>query len=157
MEKLCFPPLLSPGFHELDDESLKLLCVDAFPNSDRRGMLYCNYIQFMGDIRSINKQFKCFVEIWVDGSFTTEKPEPDDVDMLLVIDHKLLNLVPVMFQQHVEKLLDRSFIKHNYNIDLLLLYKNCKGSNYDNDRMYWRGVFCHDREDTPKGIVRMSL
>lgn len=152
MEKLCFPPLLPSGFHAHDDESLRLLCVDAFPNSERRGMLYCNYIQLMGDIRSINKQFKCFNEIWIDGSFTTEKPEPDDIDMLLVIDYDRLNLLPTMFQPQVEKLLNRSFIKHNYNIDLLLL-----GSGLDEDRMHWRGVFGYDREDTPKGIVRISL
>jgi len=152
MEKLCFPPLLPSGFHEHDDESLRLLCVDAFPNSERRGMLYCNYIQLMSDVRSINKQFKCFDEIWVDGSFTTEKPEPDDIDMLLVIDYDRLNLLPTMFQPQVEKLLNRSFIKHNYNIDLLLL-----GSGLEEDRMHWRGVFGYDREDTPKGIVRISL
>jgi len=106
----------------------------------------------MSDVRSINKQFKCFDEIWVDGSFTTEKPEPDDIDMLLVIDYDRLNLLPTMFQPQVEKLLNRSFIKHNYNIDLLLL-----GSGLEEDRMHWRGVFGYDREDTPKGIVRISL
>jgi len=152
MEKLCFPPLLPPGFHALDDESLKQLCVDAFPNSERRGMLYCNYIQLMTNIRSINSQFKCFVEVWVDGSFTTEKPEPDDIDMLLVIDYDQLNLVPPMFQPQVERLLDRPYIKHNYIIDLLLLR-----NGQDEDRMHWRGVFGHDREDTPKGIARIPV
>ena len=152
MDKLCFPPLLYPGFHAFDDESLRLLCVDAFPNSERRDMLYYNYMHLMADIRSINKQFKCFVEVWIDGSFTTEKPEPDDIDMLLVIDDDKLNLVPIMFQPQVDKLLNRKFIQHNYKIDLLLLY-----SGRDEDRMHWRGVFGHDREDTPKGIVRISL
>ncbi|HBK3300237.1 TPA: hypothetical protein KEX12_001118 [Citrobacter koseri] len=152
MVKLCFPPLLSPGFHDFDDDQVKSLCVDAFPESVRRSMLYCNYIQLMGDIRSINKQFNCFVEVWVDGSFTTEKPEPDDIDILLVIDSESLNLVPVMFQPQIEKLLNRPYIKHNYKIDLLLLEHG-----KDEDRMHWRGVFGHDREDTPKGIVRISL
>lgn len=152
MDKLCFPPLLTPGFHAFDDGQIKSLCVDGFPNSVRRGVLYCNYIQLMEDIRSINRQFKCFVEVWVDGSFTTEKPEPDDIDMLLVIDYEQLNLVPPMFQPQVEKLLNRPYIKHNYNIDLLLLR-----NGQDEDRMHWRGVFGHDREDTPKGIVRVPL
>ncbi|MEO3990869.1 DUF6932 family protein [Pseudocitrobacter cyperus] len=157
MEKLCFPPLLPPGFHDLDDSSIKRLCVDQFPESTRRGMLYYNYTQLISNIRSLQQQFKCFIELWIDGSFTTEKPEPDDIDILLVIDHALLDKVPVMFQPQIEKLLDRPFIKHNYNIDLLLLYKNHAGCDYENDRMYWRGVFCHDREDTPKGIARLSL
>lgn len=152
MVKLCFPPLLSPGFHDLDDAQVKSLCVDAFPESVRRSMLYCNYIQLVSDIRNINKQFNCFIEVWVDGSFTTEKPEPDDIDILLVIDSNRLNLVPVMFQPQIEKFLNRQYIKHNYKIDLLLL----EHGKYE-DRMHWRGVFGHDREDTPKGIVRISL
>ncbi|MFX3205992.1 hypothetical protein V6119_24790, partial [Klebsiella pneumoniae] len=93
-----------------------------------------------------------FIEVWVDGSFTTEKPEPDDIDILLVIDSNRLNLVPVMFQPQIEKFLNRQYIKHNYKIDLLLLEHG-----KDEDRMHWRGVFGHDREDTPKGIVRISL
>ncbi|KYQ97925.1 hypothetical protein AWY96_05175 [Serratia plymuthica] len=152
MDKPCFPPLFPPGFHDLDENKIKLLCVDVFPNSVRRSILYCNYIQLMTNIRSINMQFKCFVEVWVDGSFTTEKPEPDDIDMLLVIDYDQLNLVPPMFQPQVERLLDRPYIKHNYSIDLLLL-RNGQGE----DRMHWRGVFGHDREDTPKGIVRVPV
>ncbi len=152
MVKLCFPPLLSPGFHDLDDAQVKSLCVDAFPESVRRSMLYCNYIQLVSDIRNINKQFNCFIEVWVDGSFTTEKPEPDDIDILLVIDSNRLNLIPVMFQPQIEKFLNRQYIKHNYKIDLLLLEHG-----KDEDRMHWRGVFGHDREDTPKGIVRISL
>ncbi|WP_337223885.1 DUF6932 family protein [Klebsiella pneumoniae] len=152
MVKLCFPPLLSPGFHDLDDAQVKSLCVDAFPESVRRSMLYCNYIQLVSDIRNINKQFNCFIEVWVDGSFTTEKPEPDDIDILLVIDSNRLNLVPVMFQPQIEKFLNRQYIKHNYKIDLLLLEHG-----KDEDRMHWRGGFGHDREDTPKGIVRISL
>ncbi|WP_285282517.1 DUF6932 family protein, partial [Klebsiella pneumoniae] len=113
---------------------------------------HCNYIQLVSDIRNINKQFNCFIEVWVDGSFTTEKPEPDDIDILLVIDSNRLNLVPVMFQPQIEKFLNRQYIKHNYKIDLLLLEHG-----KDEDRMHWRGVFGHDREDTPKGIVRISL
>ncbi|CNI99638.1 TPA: hypothetical protein ACPZMC_004236 [Yersinia enterocolitica] len=157
MEKLCFPPLLPPGFHDLNDAEIKTLCVDAFPKSARRSMLYCNYIQLMSDVRSLNQQFKCFLELWVDGSFTTEKPEPDDIDILLVIDFDQLNLIPVMFQPQIECILNRKYIKNNYHIDLLLLYKNCPRSDYDEDRMHWRGVFCHDREDTPKGVARLSL
>lgn len=157
MEKLCFPPLLSPGFHDMNDQQLRSLCVDRFPDSARRSMLYCNYKQLMQDLRSISNQFQCFLEVWVDGSFTTEKPEPDDIDILLVIDYQLLAAVPIMFQPQLEKILNRSYIKINYHIDLLLLYKNHPNNSYEEDRMHWRGVFCHDREDTPKGIARVSL
>ncbi|TCW00426.1 DUF6932 family protein [Biostraticola tofi] len=157
MEKLCFPPLFTPGFHDVLDYDLKVLCVDRFPSSTRRGMLYCNYVQLTSQIRSINSQFKCFLELWVDGSFTTEKPEPDDIDLLLVADYHALNTVPPMFQSQLELLVDRDYIKQNYSIDLLLLYKNNPSSNYENDRMYWRGCFGYDRNEHPKGLARVTL
>lgn len=75
MQKLCFPPLLTAGFHDFDDDGLKRLCVDSLPKSLRRNDLYCKYIQYMKFIRDINLQIKCFSEVWIDGSFTTEKPE----------------------------------------------------------------------------------
>jgi len=157
MSKKCYAPLFSPGFHDVDDDFLKKCCVDDFPQSTRRSMLYCNLIQLLSDLRIINKQFKCFLEIWVDGSFTTEKPEPDDVDVLIVMDYGAINSVPAMYLPQVDSLLDRSYIKANYHIDLLPLFKGDPKSDYENDRMYWRGCFGYDREETPKGLARVTV
>ncbi|RYM58083.1 hypothetical protein BSQ98_25105 [Serratia liquefaciens] len=157
MEKLCFPPLLSPGFHDYDDAGLKELCVDQFATSERRGLLYCNYIQFSSQIRSINAQFKCFSELWVDGSFTTGKPEPDDIDVLVVVDFVALNQLPEQFHGLVSSLLDRQYVKLNFNIDVLILPENHPEIDYSERRSYWRGWFGFDRKENPKGLVRVML
>lgn len=157
MSKKCYPPLFTPGFHDIDDNQLKKICVDSFPQSTRRSMLYCNFIQLIDNLRILNKQFNCFLEIWVDGSFTTEKQDPDDVDILVVMDFDAINAIPLMFVPQVENLLDRDFIKLNYHIDLLPLFKGDPKSDYTNDRMYWRGCFGYDREETPKGLARVVV
>lgn len=121
MQKLCFPPLLTAGFHDFDDDGLKRLCVDSLPKSLRRNDLYCKYIQYMKFIRDINLQIKCFSEVWIDGSFSTEKPEPDDIDLLLVLDYQALNQLPSTLHGQVGAMLDRQYVKQNFDIDVLLL------------------------------------
>lgn len=157
MEKPCFPPLLPAGFHDLDDNEIKHLLVDAFPKSVRRSMLYCNYIQFLEQLKLINKQVLCFSEVWIDGSYTTEKPEPDDIDILLVVDFNALNSLPDALAPNVNALLNRDYIKLNYHIDVLLLPENHPNFDYQERRSYWRGWFGFDRKEIPKGLVRVML
>lgn len=157
MDKPCFPPLLPPGFHDLDDDTIRSICVDAFPDSVRRGMLHCNYIQLIDQFRSINKQCRCFSEIWIDGSFTTEKPEPDDIDILIVLDFLALNALPATLMPIVSSLLNRQYVKLNFEIDVLLLAENHPEVDYSERRSYWRGWFGFDRKENPKGLVRVML
>ncbi len=157
MDKPCFPPLLPAGFHDLDDNDIKSKFVEAFPESVRRSMLYCNYIQLLEQFRQINKQCECFSEIWIDGSFTTEKPEPDDIDILLVVDYLALNRLPETLKPLVGSLLNRGFVKINFNIDVLVLPENHPEIDYDERRSYWRGWFGFDRKEKPKGLVRVML
>ncbi|EAW1232671.1 hypothetical protein DUC38_22435 [Salmonella enterica subsp. enterica serovar Saintpaul] len=157
MDKPCFLPLLPPGFHDFDDDKIKSLCVEAFPNSVRRSMLYCNYIQLIEQFRAINQQCRCFSEVWIDGSFTTQKPEPDDVDILVVVDFLALNNLPDALKPTVSTLLNRDYVKLNYKIDVLLLAENHPDFDYDERRSYWRGWFGFDRKENPKGLARVML
>jgi len=93
----------------------------------------------------------------VDGSYTTHKPEPDDIDILLVIDYSALLQIPEEQLRAVSPLLNRSFVKANYNIDVLLLPENHPEVDYSERRSYWRGWFGFDRRENPKGLVRFTL
>ncbi|MCU6666123.1 DUF6932 family protein [Silvania hatchlandensis] len=157
MDKPCFPPLLPAGFHDLDNISIKSIFVDAFPESVRRSMLHCNYIQLLGQFELVNQQCRCFSEIWIDGSFTTEKPEPDDIDILVVVDFLALNSLPQTLMPLVNTLLNRDYVKLNFDIDVLLLPENHPDINYIDKRSYWRGWFGFDRKENPKGLVRVML
>lgn len=159
MSKLSYPALLESGFHDMECHEIKKICVDAFPSSKRRGMLYQNLSNLLDSFCKINAISYCISEIWVDGSFTTNKPEPDDIDILVVTDYLLLNQVPQQYHGMISQFFDRNFVKLNYNIDVLLLYKNHPNPNFDYDSMrsYWRGWFGFDREETPKGLVRIKL
>ena len=81
-DKEEFPPLLAPGFHELGIDGVKRLCVDRFAQSLTRRLIMKNLHELIEmaqreEIRGI---------FWIDGSFLTDKLNPDDVDLVLVIE-----------------------------------------------------------------------
>src|SRR4051812_27561577 len=80
--KYDHPPLLAPGRHYLSLLELYELCVTAFP-----GNRDCEY-----KFRKVEEMVQQFLvekipcEMWVDGSFLTAKPDPDDVDIVVRLD-----------------------------------------------------------------------
>ncbi len=76
-----FPPLLPVGRHLMSLEELRALCVDRFPLSTTRDKI-------TGGLQSVVDRLlisKISGELWVDGSFVTEKTDPVDVDIVLRI------------------------------------------------------------------------
>lgn len=120
-------------------------------------MLYCNLIQLLTFFRQINQTYRVIEEVWVDGSFTTSKMDPDDVDILIVLDFLVLNELPEHMHPQVGPMLNRQYVKQNFNIDVLLLAKNHPDVDYDERRSYWRGWFGFDRQENVKGLVRIAL
>jgi hypothetical protein len=76
-----FPPLLDAGLHRLTLEELNRLTVDHFPNSETRSPLFAELRKLLALIASLG--LKC--QIWIDGSFLTEKTNPGDVDFIVDI------------------------------------------------------------------------
>lgn len=77
-----YPPLLPIGRHALSMSGLRLLCVDKFPLSNTRTNIMDGFETVVE--RLVNSNIRG--EIWVDGSFLTEKLEPQDVDFVLRIE-----------------------------------------------------------------------
>lgn len=82
--KLAYPPLLAPGRHVMSLSELKALTVTAFPSSTERPRMFAELERLAGDIEAR----QLVGELWVDGSFLTQKisPEPDDIDVSFMID-----------------------------------------------------------------------
>jgi hypothetical protein len=104
---------LPPGVHdctidELDDRFCQ------FQQSDRRLRLCEKFKEFLTEIRSTGL-VACIV---ADGSFVTSKPEPEDIDLILVIpaDHDYsAELRP--FEYNV---LSKRRVRRRYGFDVLV-------------------------------------
>jgi hypothetical protein len=77
-----YPPLLGPGFHGMNLSALRALCVTAFPTSSTRERI-------MGGLEAVLTalhQAAIPAEAWIDGSFLTQKVDPQDSDIVIKLD-----------------------------------------------------------------------
>lgn len=76
-----FPPLLKPGRHVLSLNELRSLCVASkkFGLSITRKRLQQNLEVVIEKLSAAT----IIGEVWIDGSYLTEKIDPDDVDVVL--------------------------------------------------------------------------
>jgi Zn-dependent peptidase ImmA (M78 family) len=74
-------PLFEPGLHVIEERRLADLFVRPFSKSLRRRQLVESLQAFIAAFRDV--PITC--EIWLDGSFTTTKEEPGDLDIVVFI------------------------------------------------------------------------
>jgi hypothetical protein len=89
LEKYDYRPLLAPGRHFLSPTEIEALCVLPFRDADRlvRQKLFSGFEEFARRILGAN--VRC--DLFIDGSFLTAKPQPDDVDVMVSVELDVLN------------------------------------------------------------------
>lgn len=138
-------PLFEPGFHEIDIDDLEKLFVTPFNDGTRRKELADNLKLFLNKLKEIDARF----EIWVDGSFVTEKIKPGDVDIAIIFEPDEINNLP---QNQIDFLnTDQKILKIRYNLDVYYV------PNDLHKKSYWKGLFGFSRSEQPKGIPRFYL
>jgi hypothetical protein len=80
--KFDYPPLLAPGRHYLAVPEICALGMSPFPGGERRAQLCLALEKFVSAF--IQANLPC--EMLIDGSFLTENPSPDDVDVAVELD-----------------------------------------------------------------------
>ena len=141
-----YEPLYHAGFHEIDLDSMNEIFVEPFEENERRKYLTDRFRDYLEKFSELDLK----VEIWIDGSYSTYKPQPGDMDILIVFDTNEVNNLPVEKRPLLQELFNRDLSKMRYSIDVLLL-----PSSETNHRSYWRGWFGFSRSEQPKGIPRL--
>jgi hypothetical protein len=75
--KPALQPLLAPGRHSMTIAYLRVLTVDRFTSSNRRPLIFADLERLTNYLETQS----VICELWVDGSFLTEKEEADDADL----------------------------------------------------------------------------
>lgn len=150
-----FPPLLPIGRHSISLSALRDLCVSNFPLSTRRDLLMLGLEKLVSEL--LNQSI--VGELWIDGSFVTQKINPDDVDVVLRIDG-------VFYEQATDEqrgIIDRlsEDLKADYHCDSYTLMQFPEGHP-----LYWEGEYQYaywmrqwgfNREDNTRGIAVLIL
>lgn len=149
MLKPEFPTLLSPGFHQYQLSELHATFVAPFTESVRRSMLLAGLLQFIEELKALSIRG----ELWFDGSFVTEKCDPDDIDLVVILDPvSLADLTPEQ-QQIARHLFHQPSSKAKYNCDVYFASSDDVGMV-----SYWRGWYGFKRDQrTAKGIGFIPL
>lgn len=118
-------------------------------DSLRRASIMTGLRAFMNELSAF--QIPC--EVWLDGSFTTQKPDPDDADVVVALDRRHTEYLTLEKKQALRALFDRAEAKMRFMCDVYYF-----PADEDHDRAYWLGQFGfgHDRA-TAKGIIRVRL
>ena len=150
MSKPEYPSLLAPGIQTFDAAQLKALFVDEFPSSVTRTALHGQLTTLLQELRNLGLTGECLF----DGSFTTQKEDPADIDVVVVIDPAQLNALGAPEQQMLQAtLLNNAFMKGTRSLDVYY----CPSTD-QNMLSYWRGWFGFTRDGiTAKGIARATI
>lgn len=153
MAKPDFPALLIPGMHALTLDELFALAVAPYPNDERRADLFQKLTTWADALKAIGISG----QLWLDGSFLTEKPGPGDIDCVLWsptwIDPDQITHAD---KAQAMKLLNRAHAEAIFDLDLYL--ETPATDQIFHREAYWRGIlgFCHDRL-TAKGFAEIAL
>ncbi len=141
-------PLLEPGLHDFNLSDIGNHFLLDFPNSKTRKNLINGFHTYISYLTNIGAP----IEIWIDGSFTTKKVDPNDIDLVIFSPASAINALPHEKQQLFQLLTDRSTVKKNFGCDVLF----CPSEDHDL-RSYWRGWYGFNRNEKPKGIARVMV
>ena len=152
-KKPDYPPLLAPGLHRLTLQGLYDLAVLPFPSDAQRAVLFQKFRLWESEVKASGIK----ATLWVDGSFLTQKPSPEDVDCVIWRPHwiDLVNDTPSN-RGALSRLFDHSAAKTLYDLDLYL--ETPPADQLVHREAYWKGFFgyCHDRI-TAKGFAEVNV
>ncbi|EAT13433.1 hypothetical protein HF888_08050 [Bermanella marisrubri] len=141
-------PILEPGLHDFQLDEIGNHFLKDFVSSTTRAPLIASlkaYAKHFSDLGTT-------VELWIDGSFTTKKVNPNDIDLVVFSPEAEVNALPPEKQRLMAALVDQPTVKKTFGLDVYF----CTAEDLQR-RSYWRGWFGFDRNEKPKGIARVMV
>lgn len=157
------------GIHKLTLDEFKNNFVNPFGESTSRKRIYENFLDFFFS-EYITPFHSVISRVWIDGSFTTSKLNPNDIDWIIFLKFK--NDEEFNLTNQFMKLYKKSLkaFAYNYDCDLYIIYDKDEVSmpnindetkyflqNIDLMFKYWMGQFTFDRKQNPKGIFELTF
>lgn len=150
-----FPPLLAVGFHEMTLGELRESCVAHFALSTTRNRI-------MAGLEAVVEavcRTRIAAEVWIDGSFLTEKTDPEDVDVVFRVQAAVYD----RGTDDVRNVLDwiNSNLKASHECDTYIFYEWPMNDPHHSIgvRMYdyWSSQFGSSRRGEGKGIAVVRI
>jgi len=151
----CFGPegYLTPGLHHWKVETLGFHFVEQMPRSRTRPEIWRGF----GELRDCLVALGLTAEQWIDGSFTTTKADPNDLDVANFLDPDQVEGLPESSRKLLKAYVSGPLTRHLCRCDSYFAVKVPEAhplrAEFEKIHAYWLETFGTDRRDTPKGIV----
>jgi hypothetical protein len=150
-----YPSLFPLGFHPLQMDQIDQICVTNFPLSTSRKPIMDGLRVFVQRLLGVGIRG----DLWLDGSFFTEKIDPKDVDVVLRIDAVIYNTGSIEIRAAIDWVIANQ--KSTLKCDSYALFEYpADHPLHDEGKWwysYWHAKWGFSREEDPKGIVVLSL
>ncbi len=152
--KRDYESLLTSGFKQIAIWQLDSCFLTPFgeEGAERRLRLIAQLRRFLDELFKLGIP----LEIWIDGSFTTQKPLPDDVDLVVWVnesDAESLSPKLIDLLDHLLNIHNHDRIKILYDVDVHLA-----DSESESERTKWLEEFGFDRSGlNQKGIFTLLM
>lgn len=150
--KIEYAPLLPGGFLDIGPWQFDQYFLEPFSEKDpaQRKRLIDQLLIYLEDLATLGIPF----DVWIDGSFATKKPDPDDVDLVVwVREVDTDSLPPERLVRFRRLVIDREWVRAQYGVDVYM-------GKLDNpaERKKWQLEFGFDRAGlNPKGIFTLTI
>ena len=149
--KISWTPISPGGFQSLTLADLLPHFADDFepPHQAGRRRMVGRLLAYLAELAT----FQLPMEVWLDGSFTTRCPEPDDIDLVVLLANQAVDNLTRAQQTRLSLLLnERERIRIRYGCDVYHL-----DTHNAERRRHWTNVFATNHDGTPKGIFTLTL
>lgn len=149
--KRSWTPISPGGFHPLTLAELPAYFVEDFEARYQPGRRYMvgRLLAYLHDLAALGLA----MEIWLDGSFTTRCPEPEDIDLVVLLSYQDVGRLTHAEQVRLSFLLNER--------ERLLIRYACDVYHADRhdatERQRWLRQFATNHDNTPKGIFTLTL
>lgn len=149
---------LNGGIIEVQDLlEIEQFLVKNFPASNTRSRNFDSFCDFFNDLDKTK-----VTRVWMDGSFCTNKVDPNDIDCVIFIRPLLENEqyfkdISAIHEQLKVKYLDVYVAFDPKHINVINQESMEAYRNLDYHEKYWQGQFGFDRERNHKAIVEIKV
>jgi len=141
--------IFESGFYDIRIDDFNKLFVAPFNNSNRRQLLAERFMLFWQKLEEIGVDF----EIWIDGSFITDKKEPNDIDMAVIHVPNQVNLLSIDKKEIIKYLFsDREETKLRYYCDAYFI-----PNIHPAEISYWKNFFEKSRGKQDRVLARLMI
>lgn len=143
--------LLPIGIYECDLTEIAAI----FVYNERRKTIWTAFTSYLEQLKSIPE----IDVIYIDGSFTTDRELPGDVDIIVELPSPTIH---AQILQRARQMLERGFVKQFFYTDLLFAYEPNPIAASD-IRDTFKGIKVKDAlekgipKETKKGLLKMRL